>query len=175
MMKKNKLIDSIKKMVPGFCALALINCAGFGTIINMPAVKNVPAGPYERIIKLNNPAAAPDRTFAGLVFIKKGAKICTDSPREEIIKSLDELTVMEKNSVRYFSNYKIEADGRIYGFVSIPVEYNAMLWKNEKDENCKYKVQITWLGEENNGTGDEVPKSGYGGGHGGGHGGGFGH
>ena len=169
-MNKNKIINSIKKIAPGFYVLALINCGGFGAIVNMPVVKDVPAGQYERIIKLNNPVAAPDRTFAGLVFIKKGAKVCTDYPREEIIKSLDELTVMEKNSYRYFSNYAIEADGRTYGFVSIPVEYSAMLWENEKDENCKYKVQITRLGKENDDIGEGVPKSGYGGSQSGGRG-----
>ena len=168
-MKKNKIINSIKNITFGFCALALISCSGFGTIVKMPAVKEVPAGQYELIIKLNNPAAASDKTFAGVVFIKKGASVCTDYPRQEIIKSLNELTTMESNSYRYFSNYAIQADGRIYGFVSIPIEYSAMLWENEKDENCKYKVQITWLGEKNSDIGEDIHKAGPGGGHGGGH------
>jgi len=140
----------------------------------MPEVQNVPAGQYGRIIKLNNFSAAPDKTFAGLVFVKKGASVCTDYPREEIIKSLDELSMMEKNAYRYFSNYKIAAGGKTYGFVSIPVEYQATLWENEKDETCKYKVQITWLGNEHNDNGGEIPQVGRGGGHGGGHSGGHG-
>jgi hypothetical protein len=169
-MKKNKIINAIKNMAPGFCALALISCGGFGTIVKMPEIKDVPTGQYERIIKLNNPAAAPDETLAGLVFIKKGASVCTDYPREEIIKSLDDLTIIEKNSYRYFSHYAIEAGGRTYGFVSMPVDYNVMLWENEKDENCKYKVQIIWLGERNGNISDETHKAGHGGSHGGGHG-----
>ena len=168
-MKKYKIIDSIKNITLGFCALAVISCSGFGAIIKMPEVKEVPVGQYERIIKLNNPLADSDKTFAGLVFIKKGASVCTDYPREEIIKSLDDLTMMEKNYYLYFSNYAIEAGGRTYGFVSIPIEYSAMLWENEKDENCKYKVQITLLGEKNNDIGEEIHKAGPGGGHGHGH------
>jgi len=168
MMKKNKISSFIKSIALGFCALVLINCGGFGTIVRMPEVKEVPAGPYERIIKLNNPGGAPDKTLAGLVFIRKGASVCTDYPREEIIKSLDELTMMEKNSYRYFSNYEIAAGGKTYGFVSIPVEYQATLWENEKDETCKYKVQITWLNVEHNNIGGEIPRSGHGGSHGGG-------
>jgi len=58
----------------------------------MPEVKEVPPGHYETIIKLNDPEGIPDKTLAGLVFIKKGANVCTDFPRQEIIKSLDELT-----------------------------------------------------------------------------------
>jgi hypothetical protein len=165
-MKKRKIINSIKNIALGFCSLTLINCSGFGTIVKMPEVKEVPAGTYERIIKLNNPEAMPDKTFAGLVFIKKGASVCTDYPREEIIKSLDELTVMERNSYLFFSNYAISKDGRTFGFVSIPLEYIVTLWENEKDENCKYKVQITWLGEKNSNVGEERHNAGPGGGHG---------
>jgi hypothetical protein len=169
-MKKFRIINSINNITIGFCALALISCGGFGNIVKMPEVKEVSAGQYERIIKLNNPAAASDKTFAGLVFIKKGASVCTDYPREEIIKSLDDLTMMEKNSYRYFSNYAIQAGGETFGFVSIPIDYNAMLWENEKDEKCQYKVQITWLGEKNSDIGEEMHRAGPGGGHGGNHG-----
>ncbi|MGA9111774.1 MAG: hypothetical protein ACLPSL_13625 [Smithella sp.] len=55
-MNKNKIINSLKTMAPGFYALTLINCGGFGAFVNMPIVKDVPAGQYERIIKLNNSA-----------------------------------------------------------------------------------------------------------------------
>ena len=169
-MKKNKIISSIKNIAVGCCALTLISCSGFGTIIKMPVVKEVPEGTYDRIIKLNNPIAEHDKTFAGLVFIKKGASVCTDYPREEIIKSLDDLTMMEKNFYRYFSNYAIEAGGKTLGFVSLPIDYSAMLWEDEKNESCKYKVQIIRLDKENNDIGEELPKAGHGGGHGGGHG-----
>ncbi len=169
-MKKNKKVHPIKNMAVGFCALAFIGCGGFGTIIKMPEVKEVPAGQYARIIKLNNSMDAPDKAFAGLVFIKKGASVCTDYPREEIIKSLDDLTIIEKNSYRYFSNYAIKAGGEIFGFVSLPIDYSAMLWEDEKNENCKYKVQIIRPDKDNNDTGEELPQAGSGGGHGGGHG-----
>ena len=166
-MNKNKIINLIKKLASGFYALALINCGGFGAIVNMPAIKDVPAGQYERIIKLNNPVAAPDRTFAGLVFIKKGAKVCTDYPREETIKSLDELTMMERHSYQYFSNYTIKVGVKTFGFVSLPIDYQTNLWENNKDENCKYKVQIILPYSPNGNYDGEGIKAGSGvGGHG---------
>jgi hypothetical protein len=45
------------------------------------------------------------------------------------------------------------------------VDYRAILWKNEKDENCKYKVQIISINKERNNIDAEVTKSGFGGGH----------
>jgi len=165
-MKKNKIVDSIKNTMIGFCMLALMGCGGFGNIVKMPEIKEVPTGTYEHIIKLNNPAAVSDKAFAGLIFIKKGASVCTDYPRQEIIKSLNELTMMERNSCLFFSNYAIASGGKTFGFVSVPVEYTVMLWENEKDEDCKYKVQITWLGEKNSNTGEERHNAGSGGGHG---------
>lgn len=167
-MKKSKIINSIKNIALGFCALALISCGGFGTIVKMPVVKEVPAGQYERIIKLNNPEGAPDKKIAGFVFIKKGANVCTDYPRQEIIKSLDELTMMEKNAYRYFSNHVIEAGGKTFGFVSIPIDYRIILWENEKDENCQYKVQIISINRERGAIGEEIPRVGPGGSHSGG-------
>jgi hypothetical protein len=164
--KKSELIKSIKSITSGFCALALIGCSGLGTIVKMPEVKSVPEGKYESIIKLENPAAAPEKKFAGLVFIKKGASVCTDYPRQEIIKSLDDLTVTERNSYSFFSNYAIAKDGQTFGFVSVPIDYTAMLWETEKDESCKYKVQITWVDERNGSISDERNKAGHGGGHG---------
>lgn len=169
-MKKNKISSFIKSIALGFCALVLINCGGFGTIVRMPEVKEVPAGPYERIIKLNNPGGAPDKTLAGLVFIRKGASVCTDYPREEIIKSVDELAMTEQNAYRYFSSYAIEAGGKTFGFVSIPIDYRVILWENEKDENCKYKVQIISINQERGDSDERMPGAGSGGGHGGGHG-----
>lgn len=162
-MKKSELINSIKSITFGFCALALIGCRGVGTIVKMPEVKSVPEGNYESIIKLENPAAAPDKIFAGLVFIKKDASVCTDYPRQEIIKSLDALTIMERNSYRFFSSYAIAKDGKTFGFVAVPIDYTVMLWETEKDESCKYKVQITWQDERNGSIGDEIHKAGHGG------------
>ena len=150
----------------GLSALVLISCSGYNAIVKMPEVNKVPPGQYERIIKLNDPEGIPDKTLAGLVFIKKGANVCTDFPRQEIIKSLDELTMTERNSYRYFSNYAITAEIETLGFVSIPIEYRAILWKNEKDENCKYKVQVEYINKERGDFGGERNETVHGGGHG---------
>ena len=128
-----------------------INLAGKGVseemeaqyrIVKMQGINEVPGGQYERIIRLNNPEKIQDNTLEGLVFINKGAKICTDYPLEETIKSLDELTMTEKHFYQYFSNYAIKVGDKIFGFVSIPAGYSAILLENKKDEDCKYKVQI---------------------------------
>ena len=127
----------------------------------MPDVQEVPAGHYERIIKLNNPAAAPNETLAGLIFVKEGASVCTDYPRQENIKSLDELTIMGKRSFNFFSHYTIETGGNVWGYVSIPVDYKAILWQIEKDADCRYKVQLMWLRERDS-IGEAIPKAGTG-------------
>ena len=150
----------------GLSALVLISCSGYSTIVKMPEVKEVPPGHYETIIKLNDPEGIPDKTLAGLVFIKKGASVCTDFPRQEIIKSLDELTMTEKNSYRFFSNYAMTTEVETLGFVSIPVEYITILWKNEKDENFKYKVQVEYINKERGDFSGERNETGHGGGHG---------
>ncbi|MFA5321335.1 MAG: hypothetical protein WC373_01570 [Smithella sp.] len=167
-MKKNKIQNGIRKMILGLIALAFMGCSGYNTIIKMREVKDVPADSYERIIKLYNPGGSQDKTLAGLVFIRKGASVCTDYPREEIIKSVDELAMMEKDAYRYSSHYAIEAGGRTFGFVSVPVEYNVMLWENAKDENCQYKVQIISIDQERSDIDGGIPGVGPGGAHGGG-------
>lgn len=53
----------------GWCALNLISCGRFGSVIRMPAVKEVPTGHDECIMKLNNPAAALSETLAGYIFL----------------------------------------------------------------------------------------------------------
>ena len=165
-MKKINIKNVICNLALGLGSLALVSCSGFGTIVKMPEVKEVPVGQYGRIIKLNNPAATPNETFAGLVFIKAGASVCTDYPREETIKNLDELTMMEKRSFNYFRKYEIKAGDTTFGFVSIPVDYQTILWQNEKNENCQYKVQIIWMGKESNDIIDRETNAGSGGGHG---------
>ncbi len=123
--------------------LLLIGCSN-NMIIRKQEVTAVPKAGYERIIKLNNPEGAPDRTLAGVVHVTGRATVCTDYPREEMIKSLDDLTEMEKKDFPYFLNYSIEDGGAILGYVSIPVGYRANIWRNEKDSVCQYKVQIIW-------------------------------
>lgn len=163
MMKKGIFKNRIKNMVLGLGVLVFLGCGSMGTVVKMPQVKDVPEGKYESIIKLENPAAPPDKKFAGLVFIKKGASVCTDYPRQEIMKSLDDLTVMERHSYKFFTHYAIASGGKTYGFVSVPLEYNVMLWNNEKDESCRLKVQLIWLEERNSSLGDEMHKAGPGG------------
>jgi hypothetical protein len=165
-MKRLNSKNLIRRIALGLSALVLISCSGYNTIVKMPEVKEVPPGQYDRIIKLNDPEGPWDKTLAGLVFIKKGASVCTDFPRQEIIKSLDELTMTEKNSYRYYSNYAITAEIETLGFVSIPLGYRAILWKNEKDENCKYKVRIEYINEDRDNFGGESNEHGHGGGHG---------
>ena len=135
---KNKM----RNMAFGIGVMALLGCSSYSNIIKMQKVTNIPDGQYERIIKLNNPEGNPYRTLAGLVFVKKDAKICTDYPREMIIKSLDELEMAEKSAYPFFANYIIKDDGETLGFVSISMDYRANLWKNKKDVDCKYKVEI---------------------------------
>jgi hypothetical protein len=162
-MKRYNIKKLIRRTTLGLVALVLISCSGYNTIIKMLEVNEVPPGHYGTIIKLNDPEGIPDRTLAGLVFIKKGASVCSDYPRQEIIKSLDELTRTEKNSYRYFSNYAITAEVETLGFVSIPVEYRALLWKNEKNENCKYKVQVEYINKQRgdfSGERNEIGRSG---------------
>ena len=165
-MKRLNIKNLTRSAALGLSALVLISCSGYNTIVKMPEVKEVPPDYYETIIKLNDPEGILDRTLAGLVFIKKGANVCTDFPRQEIIKSLDELTMIEKNTYRYSSNYAIMAEVETLGFVSIPIEYRAILWKNEKDENCKYKVQVEYINKERGNFGGERNETGHGGGHG---------
>lgn len=164
-MKRLNIKNLTKSMALGLSALVSISCSGYNTIVKMPKVNEVPSGHYE-IIKLYNPEGFQDKTLAGLVFIKKEASVCTDYPRQEIIKSLDELTMTEKNSYRYFSNYAITTEIETLGFVSIPIEYIAILWKNEKDKNCKYKVQVENINKERSDFVGERNETVHGGGHG---------
>jgi hypothetical protein len=164
-MKRYNIKNLIRSTALGLVALVLISCSGYNMIVKMPEVNEVPSGHYE-IIKLYNPEGFADKTLAGLVFIKKGASVCTDYPRQEIIKSLDELTMTEKNSYRFFSNYAITAEIETLGFVSIPAEYIAILWKNEKDENCKYKVQVEYINKERGDFSGQRNETVHGGGHG---------
>lgn len=162
-MKKNSIKSIFNYALLGMVALFSINCSGYKTIVKMQEINAVPAGQYERILKLSNPLGAPDKTIAGVVFIKKGASICTDYPREEVIKSIDDLSMMERHRYRFFNHYEIKAASEASGYVSIPVDYRAILWKNEKDENCKYKVQIISIYKERSDDNEETPKSESGG------------
>ncbi|MBN1473908.1 MAG: hypothetical protein JW914_04775 [Syntrophaceae bacterium] len=133
---------SITTAAAGLLLFALAGCASFGTVIAKHEVKEIPDLPYERIIRLYNPEGVPDKTLAGVVFIKKGAKVCTDFPREIIIKSLDELDPVEKQTYTSFSKYVIKSSEEIFGYAAIAHDYRVNFWENLKDENCHYKVQI---------------------------------
>ena len=153
-MKKQSIKNIIRNSVLALVTFLMLGCNG-GTVIQKQEVSGVPSAQYERIIKLDNPQGTPDKTLAGLVFIKKGAKVCTDYYREETIKSLDDLAPMEKNAFNYFSNYAIKAGNETFGFVSIPIENRIVIWENKKDSDCLYKVQIILpeSTKENDGTG----------------------
>lgn len=121
--------------------LSMIGCSGI-MMIRKQEVADIPKGNYDQIIKLNNPEGAPEKTLAGVVHVSGIATVCTDHPREEMIKSLDDLTVMEKKDLPYFLNYSIKDGGEIVGYISIPLGYRANIWRNERDPKCRYKVQI---------------------------------
>jgi hypothetical protein len=162
-MKRNSIKSIFSYTILGLGALFFINCSGYNTVVKMQEINVVPVGQYERIVKLSNPDGAPYKTLAGVVFIRKGASICTDYPREEVIKSIDELSMIEKHRYPYFSNYEIKSEAETWGYISIPVDYRVILWKNETDENCKYKVQIISIYKERSDVSEETPKSESGG------------
>jgi hypothetical protein len=123
------------------CFLFLIGCSGYSVLPKQQA-PDIPNVRYERIIKLYNPEGIPDKTLAGIVHVTGKATVCTDYPREETIKSLDDLTAMEKLAFANFQNYAIKDGEELLGYVSISISYRANIWRNKKDPICKYKVQI---------------------------------
>ena len=72
-MKNNSRKSGIIITALGLLMTALISCSGYNTMIKKLEVKSIPEDKYERIIKLSNPEGMPDRSLAGLIFIKKGA------------------------------------------------------------------------------------------------------
>ncbi len=60
-----RLIEQVRNTALGLGALVLINCGGYGTIIKMQGVNEIPDGKYERIIKLYNPEGISDKTLVG--------------------------------------------------------------------------------------------------------------
>lgn len=137
----HRIKSRIKNTSLCLSVLLIIGCNGY-SIIKKQEVPDIPIARYERIIRLDNPEGSPERTLAGVVHVTGRATVCTDYPREETIKSLDDLTEMEKLAFPYFLNYAIRDGEELLGFVSIPVGYRVTLWRNEKDQKCKYKVQI---------------------------------
>jgi len=139
---KNLLKNSLKLLLCGICLLALFGCGAY-SVLSKRTVETVPEGQYSRIIKLYNPDGMPENTLAGVVHIIGGASVCTDHPREERIKSLDDLDILEKKAFPYFRNYILEDRGVRLGYVSIPVEYRVNLWRNDRpDATCRYTAQI---------------------------------
>jgi hypothetical protein len=141
-MKSNSRKSGIKITALGLLVPALISCSGYNTMIKKLEVKSIPEDKYERIIKLSNPEGAPDRSLAGLIFIKKGAGVCTNYPRQEIITSLDELNMMEQHAYPSFSTYAIKVGEETFGFIAIPLGYRANIWENIKNTECQFKVDI---------------------------------
>jgi hypothetical protein len=158
----NKNIKFIVVILAGLILPAFAGCNQYSTIIKKHEITNIPEIQFERIIRLYNPEGIPDKTLAGVVFIKKGAKVCTDYPREVPIKNLDELDAVERQTYAYFSNYAIKVGDEIFGFVSISQDYRVNIWENIKDADCKYKVQII-MPESVKGTNGVGPGIGVGG------------
>jgi len=140
MNKKSKIAKIIAAL--GLIFSLLVGCAGMGAVIKKHEVAEIPALPYERIIRLYNPEGFPDKTLAGVVFIKKNARVCTDFAREVDIKSLDDLDPVERQTYTTFSTYAIKGGEEIFGYVAIAQDYRLNFWENLKDENCRYKVQV---------------------------------
>jgi hypothetical protein len=141
-MKNNSVKSGMIKILSGLVVLTLVGCAGYHTIIKNQEVNNIPEDKYERIIKLDNPEGVPYNTLAGVVFIKKGAKVCTNYPREEDIESLAKLGVMEKQAYPFFSTYAIKVGEEIFGFIAIPVDYRVLIWEDKKNDECRFMVDI---------------------------------
>lgn len=163
----NKTFRFIIFIFVGLIILALAGCTSFGTVIKKYEVKEIPEIQFERIIKLYNPEGVPDKTLAGVVFIKKDAKVCTDFPREITIKSLDELDPVEKQTYTQLSKYAIKSSEEIFGFVAIALDYRINIWEKIKDEACRYTVQIVIPEPSvkgNTGAGFGIGAGGHGGG-----------
>lgn len=132
---------STKTLTMVLIIAVLIGCSGYRIIPKQDA-PSIPDIGYARIIKLDNPEGDPYGTLAGVVFVTGKATVCTDYPREETIKSLDDLTQTEKQAFTSFHHYAIADGGEILGYVSVPVETRAHIWRREDDPVCAYKVQI---------------------------------
>ncbi len=151
----------------GSVLFLLAGCASFGTVIAKHEVAEIPSLAYERIIRLYNPEGFPDKTLAGVVFIKKGAKVCTDFAREVNIRSLDELDAVERQTYSRFSMYAIKTGEEIFGYAAIAPDYRVHFWGNLNDANCRYKVQIIVpepAVRGNTGVGVGIGAGGFGGG-----------
>ena len=134
--------NSIRKTAYVLALLIISGCNGYNNFIKKQEVANIPEDQYERIIKLSNPEGSPDKTLAGLIFIKKGAKVCSNYPREETIRSLNELELMEIHAYPFFSTYAIKVGEEIFGYIAIPVDYRANIWENKNNAECQFKVDI---------------------------------
>lgn len=119
----------------------MMGCGGYA-IISKQEVSGIPDSPYDQIIKLENPEGAPDRTLAGVIHVMGKAAVCTDYPRQRVIKSFDDLEIPEKQAFAHFQNYALRDSDETPGYVSVPVEYGVNIWRREKDPVCKYSVQI---------------------------------
>ena len=139
--KMRDRVGNFIKSVTVCLLTAMMGCSGHG-IIQKQEVSGIPDAPFERIIKLENPEGTPDKTLAGVVHIVGKAAVCTDYPRQRVIKSLHDLEEIEKKAFAHFQNYAIRDNNETLGYVSIPVEYGANVWLREKDPACKYSVQI---------------------------------
>ena len=61
--------------------------------------------------------------------------------REIIIKSLDELPLMEE-SLSVFQQLRDPGQDEIVGYVSLQIGYRTVIWRTAKDPACAYRAQI---------------------------------
>jgi len=140
-MKSRILRNALRYGLAAAVLFSFLGCAG-PNIIREQAVPGIPPGKYSHIIRLYNPEGEPERSLAGLVISTGSATVCSDYPREIIIKSLDELPLMEKKAFPYFNNYVIRDKDEIVGYVSLQIGYRTVIWRTAKDPACAYRAQI---------------------------------
>ncbi len=140
-MKSRILRNALRYGLAAAVLFSFLGCAG-PNIIREQAVPGIPPGKYSHIIRLYNPEGEPERSLAGLVISTESATVCSDYPREIIIKSLDELPLMEKKAFPYFNNYVIRDKDEIVGYVSLQIGYRTVIWRTAKDPACAYRAQI---------------------------------
>jgi hypothetical protein len=134
-------IGNFIKSVSACLLMTMASCSGYG-ILQKQEVSGIPDASYERIIKLENPEGAPDKTLAGIVHVTGKETVCADFPRQRVIQSLDDLEKPERQALAHFQNYAIRDGDETLGYVSVPVEYGVNIWRRDNDPVCKYSVQI---------------------------------
>jgi hypothetical protein len=137
--KEDRMMISRNKKRHEWCALALITCILYACsfpekVIKSEEIKNIPARPYEKIIRLDTPEGMPLEPDAGFVYVLPGGKVTTDFPREIFVKNLDNLDKYEKLNQDHMQKYIIrDSGGVVRGYYEILIPYRANLWEKGDD------------------------------------------